>query len=338
MKRRSIVFRSPYDAVIEEDEIRDPGPREVLIESLYTLLSTGTEMTGYKGDFPPSSAWARMNTYPFSPGYSNVARVLAAGDEVASPLPDDMVFSWACHTSHAILDQEKVTKIPTGIEPKQAVFGTLAQIALNGVRLGGIELGNCVIIAGVGPVGQLSLQCARLSGACPLVAIDLLPRRLAIAEGHGADFTINPDQQDPAKTIAEITKNRMADVVYDVTGSPGYSPKGLKLLKKRGKLVILGSPRGPVEIDFHNEVHTMGLRIIGAHNVMHTPVETPYNQWTLARDLELFFEMVATGRISVTDLISHVYHWQDAPKAYEMLLQDLGETMCVVFDWKGEAA
>ena len=234
----------------------------------------------------------------------------------------------------AIIEADRTTKIPDDISPTQAVFGTLGQIAINGVRLGEIALGDSVIIAGVGPVGLLALQSARLSGACPLVALDLSPRRLEMALEHGADATINGGEEDPLEAASNLTGKRMADIVYDVTGNPKFTPIGLRLLKKRGKFVVLGSPRGAVEIDLHNEVHSLGLRIIGAHNLMHSPVETHFNQWTLDRDIELFFELVRSGRMVVDDLVSHRFGWEEAPGAYELLDDNRGATMGVILEWE----
>jgi len=334
LKRRKVVFGSPLDVVIQEEEIRQPSSNEVLVKTVVTLVSSGTEMTAFRGNFPPGSAWAGYVRYPFTPGYSNVAKVVKVGKRAGSLAPGDLVFSWAPHCSHAVLSKDAVTKIPAGMNVRDAVFGTLGQIALNGIRLAEIALGDCVIVAGLGPLGQLALQCARLCGAYPLVAVDLFPRRLEVALGHGADHIVNAGSEDVAKAISEVSRKRMADVVIDVTGNQQFIPQALKLLKRRGKLVVLGSPRGPVQVDFHNEVHSLGLRIIGAHNSMHTPVETPYNQWTLSRDLELFFDLLSHKRITVADLVTHEYRWQDAPKAYAMLHQQAGDALCVLFDWR----
>lgn len=334
MRANSVFFTEPRKAQIREEDIGDVGPDDVAVETVLTLISTGTEMTGYTGDFPKTSVWAKYVKYPFRPGYSSVAKVIEVGERAKGFSCGDLVFSWAPHSTHAMVGANRATKIPKGITPAQAVFGTLGQIALNGVRLGEVVLGDSVIVAGVGPVGQLSLQCARLSGACPLVALDLSPQRLEIALSHGADAVIDAGQEDPIDAVSSITGERMADVVYDVTGNPRFTPTGLKLLKRRGRFVILGSPRGPVEIDFHNEVHSLGLRIIGAHNSMHSPIETHFNQWTLDRDIGLFFELIRSGRMAVDDLVSHRFRWEDAPEAYELLDGKRETTMGVILEWE----
>jgi 2-desacetyl-2-hydroxyethyl bacteriochlorophyllide A dehydrogenase len=334
MKADTVFFTGPRRVEIGKEDIGPAGPGDLLLETMLTLISTGTEMTGYTGDFPDTSRWAQYVRYPFRPGYSSVARVVEAGEDVEDFSSGDMVFSWAHHSTYSVIGADRATKIPDDIAPFQAVFGTLGQIAINGVRLGEITLGDSVVIAGVGPVGLLAMQAARLSGACPLIALDLSQQRLDMALEHGADAVVNGESEEPLEAITRLTRDRMADIVYDVTGNPRFTPTGLRLLKKRGKFVVLGSPRGPVEVDFHNEVHSLGLRIIGAHNLMHSPVETHFNQWTLDRDIELFFELVRSGRMIVDDLVSHRFGWEAASEAYELLDNKRETTMGVILEWK----
>ena len=333
MKSRYIVFRSPLHAEFEEEDLGQIGPDQILTCTVRTLISTGTEMTAYEGSYPESSAWARYAKYPHRPGYSNVGRAMEVGEAVEGIAEGDLIYSWSRHATHSIISAGEGTRLPDDIEPSAAAYGTLAQIALNGVRLGRPILGDLVVVAGLGPVGQLALQCAKLSGAGSLIAMDLSRKRLDVALEHGADIAVNPLDRDPVQAVEEASSGRMADIVYDVTGNQEFIPQALRLLKPRGKLVILGSPRGPVEVDFHNEVHSKGLRIIGAHNSMHAPVETPYNQWTLARDLDLFFSFIRKGRLDVEGLTSHILPWREAPKAYEMLHRNREDTVCISLDW-----
>jgi 2-desacetyl-2-hydroxyethyl bacteriochlorophyllide A dehydrogenase len=333
VKGKQVVFTAPGQVVMEEREINYPGTGQVLVRSLFTLVSTGTELTALMGNFPLSSVWARYVRYPFSPGYDNVGEVIALGEGIEGLEVGEKIFCWAPHGQFALVDSKRVYKVSEDVPLQEVTFAALGQIALNGVRLGEIALGESVVIIGLGPVGQLALQFVRLSGSFPIIAVDLSEKRLEIARSHGADFTLGSRGENSEEEIRHLTRGRMADVVFEVTGNQKVIPWALRLLKRRGKLVILGSPRGKVEVDFHDEAHTLGLRIIGAHNSMHTPYETPYNQWTLERDLELFLDLLRSGRVRVKDLISHVFPWWEAPKAYQLLLEDRTKTMGVLFDW-----
>ena len=79
---RAVVFTQPKTAVIEEREIPSPGPGRLLIRTHRTLISTGTELTIFAGEFAEGSAWADWATFPFVPGYSNVGEVVEVGPDV----------------------------------------------------------------------------------------------------------------------------------------------------------------------------------------------------------------------------------------------------------------
>jgi len=329
-----VVFRSPREAVIEEVPIADPGKGEVLIRSICSLISTGTELTAYSGDFPPDSAWARYVRYPWMAGYANVGEVITCGPEVKSLREGQHVVSYGSHASLVLQSASRTRPIPPGVPDEHAPFMVLSTIALAGVRLAQIALGEAVVVVGAGLVGQFAIQYARLSGGWPVIAVDLAESRLAVARAHGATHTLVGGRPELADDIRDLTKGRLADVAIEATGNPKVIPSLFRLLRRRGRVILLGSPRGKTEVDFHNEVHTLGLQIIGAHNSTHPAHETPYNVWTRARDDELFLDLLAAGQITVSDLISHRYPWREAPAAYDMLLSDRTQAMGVLLDWQ----
>ena len=149
-----------------------------------------------------------------------------------------------------------------------------------------------------------------------------------------APLTQSRLEVDRARTdVQRLTKGRMADVVFDVTGNPLAMQGALRVARCKGRVVVLGSPRGPVSIDFHDEVHTEGLEIIGAHNRLHPPVETPHTPWTMARDAELFLEWQAAGVVDVRPLITHRFGWRKVAEAYQMLAEDRSQAIGVILDW-----
>ena len=153
-----------------------------------------------------------------------------------------------------------------------------------------------------------------------------------MAKGHGATHTLIGGRDELLDEIREITRGRMADVAFEITGNQYVIPLILRMVRRLGRVIILGSPRGKVEVDFHNEVHTLGLHIIGAHVTTHPEVETPYNPWTPARNGELFFDLVMVGRLRLDDMITHRYNWRETPAAYEMLAADRTQAMGVVLE------
>ncbi|GAI25580.1 unnamed protein product, partial [marine sediment metagenome] len=150
----------------------------------------------------------------------------------------------------------------------------------------------------------------------------------------GATETVKSDVEDVEKKVRSITNGRMADVVFEVTGNPAVIPWAIKLVKPQGRFVVLSSPRGPTQLDFHDEVNAPSRTIIGTHVTSQPEYETPYNQWTLKKNTELFFEFLKGGIIKVNHLISHKYPWFEAERAYRMLIENRAETMGVILDFR----
>jgi len=332
---RVVVIPEPRRIALEEETVRDPAEGEVVVRALVSLVSTGTEMTAYTGEFPRErSAWANYVRYPFRTGYSLVGEVVALGRGVDRLREGERVYAHAPHATYAVRDAATVQTVPAGVEPEQAAFAALSAVAMNGVRLAELALGEAAAVVGAGLVGRLAMRYARMCGAYPVVAIDVSDERLKGIEADGATHTVNPSREELAGRLAALTKGRKADVVFDVTGNPAVIPTLPPLLRRGGRLVILGSPRGPSTIDFHDEVHTFGLKIIGAHASSHPGVETPFNQWTRARNVELFLDLLEAGQLSVAELVTHRYPWHAAAPAFAMLAEDRSRALGVILDWR----
>jgi threonine dehydrogenase-like Zn-dependent dehydrogenase len=245
----------------------------------------------------------------------------------------DRVLSHGHHAAWVCAPAASATVLPEAVSDEMAAFGVLGQTTLNGVRLAHLALGETVVIVGLGLLGQLASQYARLSGAFPLLAVDLADGRLALAARLGADHTLNPARTDVVQAVHNLTDGRLAEVVFEVTGSPGVVPLTLKLAARLGRVILLDSSRGPTTVDFHDDVHTRGLRLIGAHTTTAPAYETPYHPWTPARNTALFLQLVMAGRLQIEPLISHRVPWSQAPAVFQMLSEDRTQAMGVILQW-----
>lgn len=328
-----VVFTAPREVELQGIELALPGPGQALLRTRCTLISTGTELTALTGDFPPNSAWSRYVRYPWTAGYSHVGEVEAVGEGVEDLVSGELLASHAPHGDRAVVTVARAERVPSGISPEQAAFLPLAQITLNGVRQGEVALGESVVVLGAGLIGQLTARFCRLAGARPVLLVDQSAQRLDYAADSGAEPVHAGDEATVAAAVERATRGRKADVLFEASGNPALLPLALRLARRKGRVVVLGSPRGPVSLDLHDEVHTLGLRIIGAHNSTHPPVDTPDSPWTLHRHAELFFDLLLARALDLAPLITHRYPGRDAPQAFRMLLEDRTRAMGVVLDW-----
>jgi len=343
MLAKQVVFKKPKVVVIEEAEVSKPSPNQVQVQTLVSLISTGTELTMLSGDVPPRSHWEEIIRYPLVPGYSNCGKIIEVGRDVEAFDVGDRVVSTAKHTQYALLEGKNVqaydfpVKVPDGVSDEEATFHNLGYTVMNGTRLAHIQLGESVVVVGMGILGQLACQFSRLCGGFPVIAVDLSEFRLKLAKELGATATLHSRKDIVEESILKLTKGRGADVVFEVTGNPRVIPWALSLVKRQGRYVQLSSPRGPSTVDFHDEVNWPSRTIIGTHVVSHPEFETPYNPWTRQRNTELFFDLITSGLVNVKNIITHRYPLDEAPKAYQMLLDPTGprlQAMGVLLDFR----
>jgi len=334
MDNPTIVFKKPKEVVIENRTKPEPGKGELLIETKCSLISTGTELTILSGNFPSQSAWADYGKFPFIPGYSNIGVVIDVGKGVDKSWIGCRVASTSTHSLYVTAPVESVYKIPDEVKDEEAAFFTIGMIVMNGIRRSQIQWGEIVVVYGLGLLGQLTVQFSALSGARPVIGIDISEFRLKLLPDKPYIIGINSNQVDAVKEVKEYTKTRMADVVFEVTGNKDLIPKEFALLKKQGRFVLLSSPSGPTLFDFNDLCNVPSFTIIGAHNSSHPSFETPYNPWTKSRHVELFFDLIKTKDINLNNLISHHSSFSKAVELYKMLLNDRSKAMGVILLWQ----
>lgn len=329
----TVIFPAPGSIVIEDRSRPTPGSGELLVKTNRTLVSTGTELTILSGEFPLHSEWADYGEFPFAPGYNNVGIVVAVADDVDTDWIGRRVASYGTHAAFVAVSAASVHIIPDELTDDQAAFFTIGEIVLNGVRRGSVTLGEAVVVYGLGLLGQLTAQLCALAGARPVVGVDVAPSRLALLPDGPAFVAVDPTQLDVPEEVNRLTRGHMADVVFEVTGNQQLIPEEFAPLRPQGRFVVLSSPRGPTLLDLHDLCNAPSYTIIGAHNSSHPEHETPDNPWTKQRNVELFFDLVAGGELSVDALISHRVPASSGPELYQMLLEDRAQALGVILEW-----
>lgn len=329
----TIVFEAPKSVAIEDRERPAPDPGEVLIETTRTLVSTGTELAVLSGEYSANSQWANHATYPFDPGYNNIGEVIETGSGVDSIDVGQRVATYGSHAEYTVASGDACRPVPDDVSDDEAAFFTISEIVMNGVRRSDLAWGETVAVYGLGLLGQFTVRCCRIAGARPVVALDLATDRLEFVPEDAAVRTVNVAKDDPETELREATGDRLADVVFEVTGNPDAITDELDVLRDQGRFVVLSSPRGETAFDFHDHCNAPSYRIIGAHNSSHPPVETPANPWTNHRHAELFFDLIQADELRVDPLVSHRAAYADAASIYDALLDDRSEAMGVLLEW-----
>ncbi len=330
----TVVFTAPKTCEIRDTGVPGAGPGELIVRTRRSLISTGTELTIFSGEFPANSNWAGYAHYPFKAGYSNLGTVVETGAGVDPSWKNRRVVSFTPHAAYVKTTPADCHPVPDGVADDQAPFFSIALIVMNGVRLSETTWGEPVAMFGAGLLGQFAARFCLLAGARPVIVVDTAAARLALLPGHPALVPVNASTQDPVAVTKDVTRGRLASAVFEITGNQTLIPKEFELLTRPlGRFVMLSSPRGPVPFDFHDLNNAISSKIIGAHQMAHPQHATPYNPWTKDRHVELFFDWVMSGEFDLAPLVSHRLPADRAPEAYAMLLADRSQAMGVIFDW-----
>jgi len=325
---KRVVFKEAGVVTVEEFSLRKPKASEVIIETVSTLISPGTE-TAYLMALPNTP-----RKFPIYPGYSNAGIVAFTGSKSSKVSIGERVVSRKSHASYVIADETEVMKIPDELSFEEASFFALGSISLQAVRKAYIEIGESVVVFGQGLVGNIALQLARLSGGMPLIAVDMFDYRLKISKDCGADYVFNPSRDDLIEEITDVTDGKGTDVIIEAAGNPRAISTALKLAGRRGRVVLLGSSRGVSEVNFYSEVHRKGVIIIGAHESIRPCYESSHGWWTQKDDSHLVLKLLSKGLLRVKKLITAKMSYKEAAKAYDKLINSKEDTLGIILEWR----
>ncbi|MET9460069.1 bi-domain-containing oxidoreductase [Streptomyces canus] len=338
-----------------------PGckPGGVLVRSVYSLISTGTElmkvseagmsMLGKARSRPDQVAKVMQSvatngvpaTYrkvmgkldSYTPlGYSLCGVVEEVGAGIDDVKVGDLV---ACagneHALHAELNwvpKNLYAPVPDGLAPRHAAFGTVGSIAMQGVRQGEPQLGEVALVIGLGLIGQLVVQLLAASGV-RVVGVDPDPVRCELAERLGAAACGDPESAAVEAAVAELTDGHGVDQVYLAAGGGSNQPVELaaRLCRDRGRVVDIGKCRLdlPWNAYYEKELDVRFSRSYGpgrydpAYELEGRDYPIGYVRWTERRNLACFLDLAARGKVDVEPLISHVADFDDAVETYQRL-------------------
>ena len=329
MTSTNIVFTGKQQAELRDEPVPKLAPDGLSVRTRVSLISSGTETICYRGESDPGSHWHSWVQYPFHPGYSNVGVIEQTGAAVTGFAAGERVFTTSSHHQVAVARGTPVA-IPDAVSDESAAWSKLATIAQTGVRRAQLAMGATVVIIGLGPLGQLLNQYARVMGAERVIAIDPLASRLQVAVEHGATHQFAGSAGDALPFVEELTDDLRADVVFDATGHPPVLPLALALAKRFGLVMLIGDAPNPSQQVLTSDVITRQITIRGTHNE-----NLPGDQalWSPARQVELFYTYLTRGQMRVDDLVTDRHAPADAPQVYARLLNDRGASLGVLFDW-----
>lgn len=330
----TIVFTDRLKVELTDMPMPEYGPEQMLIRTESSQISIGTELSILiKDNVEIGSNWDRYGTFPFKAGYTNIGIVEAVGEAVDKSWIGKRVASYGLHSKYNVFRPEKIYTVPENAPTDKALFFCLSEIAMNGVHRSDFRWGDSAVVFGAGVIGQLTAQYLSLAGAYPVFVADISDNRLSKLPKRPNIIPVNTTKENLEEVIEAKNYGRKVDMVFELTGESSLIPEQAKLVRRLGKLIILSSPKGSTVFDFHDLCNAKSIKIIGIHNNSHPAHPEEGNQWTNARDAEMFFSLLENGSVEVEQLITHKACYKDAVDTYRMLVEDRTQALAINLSW-----
>jgi len=348
MKSRTVTATAPGRVELIEKDLPDLGTKTVRARSVLSGISHGTEMNLVSGNSPflakkfdikrrifvePSELASQEldaasaeagGLYPCALGYDNVATVIDVGPEVEGFRKGDLIWTRACHSDYYdFTDGEyPAYAMPANLTPEEAIFLHMGQVAMYACHDGEIKLGDKVAVFGLGAIGQIAVQMARLSGAIMVAAVDPIGERCDLAARHGANLAIDPSGGHVAEQVIDEFGGTGVDVVIETSANPRALHEAVRCAAQCGMVISLGYFSGDAAGLFlgeewhHNRITMRSSIAVWANPSRYHPL------WNIERAKETLLRLFDAKRVDVRDFPVTKVPFDKAPTAYDLIARE----------------
>lgn len=342
VKRRSLYFIAPRQVEVREESLPEPGAHDVVVETICSAISAGTEMLIYQGRFPQDvetdsviSSLRGEFKYPMAYGYASVGKVVEVGNEANREWLNRLVFAFQPHTSHFIAQPHSVFAVPSSLSPQNACFLPNMETAVNLVQDGAPILGERVLVLGQGVVGLLTTSLLNEFPLDTLLTADRFDLRCEMSKVEGQKSkvsrceTLNSNIAGFREQAANLL-GQGADLTFELTGNPAALNDAIPLTAFSGRIVI-GSWYGEKKAEIHlgGSFHRSRIRLISSQVSTISPELS--SRWDKSRRFDVAWK--ALERIQPEKWITHRFAIEDAANAYKLLDESPQESIQVLFEY-----
>jgi len=328
---REIEFRDYKEPKLKSTEIR--------LKTIMGGISHGTELTRYRGttpfvskDFNEEYFLFMKKTrdsqpfYPYFPTGDIISEVVEVGNDVKNFKVGDTVYGFFRQRPTNVVEAVNLSywgdilKLPAEITPEEGIFISAAVVALVAIQDARVDLGDIICIFGMGSIGLILLQMAKLSGADTVIVVDINNKRLRLARELGAEFTFNSESVDNVSLeIKKLTEKKGVDKAIDCSGTYKGLNEAFRCVVKGGRVVNAGFQQGGgCDLYLGEEFHHNRLELIQSEGVWYNLYRNhPY--WNCKRANNTLINLISKKKIKLKEIPISVYDFKEARDVYRKL-------------------
>ncbi len=330
---KAAIFKGPYEFEICDREKPEPLENEVLIR-VRSVGICGSDIHPYRGN------GIDRREPGIIMGHEAAGDVEAVGKNVSQWKPGDRVavnpqincekcemcrqglphlcdhslligssmrgFLDGAMCQYIVIHEKQLYRLPDEVSYDYGTFLDPLGNAIHLINRGTVQLGDTVVIMGVGTIGLLAVQTAKLAGAMKVIAIDLSDYKLSVAQEVGADICLRSDAEDFMERIKEETDGKGPDVVVEAVGISATYNMAVNMCRKRGTVIALGFTKPVLEINIQQIVYKE-LHVLGS---------TGY-----ARECGTTLEYLRQDKVDIEKVITHRLPLEEVKKGFDLLCE-----------------
>lgn len=335
---KAIMKVKPDPGIIIRDvDIPEPKSTDILVKVKVTSIC-GSDLHLYFWD---EQAIRWKSPLPMIIGHEFSGDVIGAGEHVHSVRVGDRVSAdshipcqecYLCRTGrmhickdmliyglqtpqgsfaeYATLPESIAYKLPDNVSYEEGALFEPFGVAMHAMERAQTQPGDTVVILGAGPIGLFCLQLARILGATPLIVSEIKEMRLKMARSFDtADVVVDATKEDVVERVMDITDNRGADVVIEASGSNVTVKQAFDMLGKNGKIVLMGLPTRPTEIETTSQITYKEANVLG------TTGRVMYATW------ERMSKLVQHKRVDLMKVVTHRLPLEKADEGFQLTIE-----------------
>ncbi len=342
MKARAIHHVAPRKVAVGHASLHALAANEVLIRTLYSAISPGTESLVFEGrlpnDLPLDERIAGLRagaSYPFAYGYALVGEIIDAGAEVDRAWLQRRVFAFHPHQDYAVVPMRDVVAIPAEVDPLAALFLPSVESAASFVLDAQPRLDERVLVQGQGVVGLLTVA---LLGEFPLdllASADPIAHRRERSLALGAHCSVDP--VDPAQCAA--LRERLfvgrgddgLDLVIELSGNAQALNQAIELAGYDARIVVASwYGAGPAAIELGAGFHRRRIALVSSQVSRIAPRLS--GRWDRRRRFDTAWRALA--RIGPQRFVTHHFRFDDCQRAFELVSARADGVLQAVFEYR----
>lgn len=330
MKNSEAILVTPKKFEIQACEVKEPQDHEILMKVGYVGMC-GSDIHGFEfGPFiPPKDPDQKIGL-----GHEVAGTVVKVGNQVTNFKPGDKILIEPgvpdgdceyCKTGHynicpsvdfmatqpnyrgalteyMVYPEAWTYHIPEGMSVLEGALVEPAAVGMHAAILGGAGLGKSIVILGAGTIGLMILQAAKSLGATDITVVDVIEKRLNMAQKLGASRVINGKKEDTVAVLRspDLYGDHGVDLVFEAAGSAFLANQAVQVVARGGKIMMVGTQSGPVPIDF--------LKIN-----REVTIQTSFRY---CNNFPQTIEAIASGKFNVKEMVSDIYDYKNVQQAF----------------------